>query len=74
MCDNNSSVQISKNSCSTGRTKHVKIKFHFIRKLRQSKEVLFDHYTFKDQITNIFTKSLSKKRFEDLKQKISVCH
>jgi len=35
--------------------------------------VLLDHYTSKD-LDDIFTKSLSKKRSEDFKQKSGVCH
>jgi len=64
MCDNSSSVSISKELVFHSCSKHIKIKFHFIRELQQSKEVLLDHYTFEDQLTNIFNKSPSKKRFE----------
>ena len=33
ICDNSSIVSISKNQVFHGRTKHVKIKFHFIREV-----------------------------------------
>jgi len=74
MCDNSSAISISKNLVFHGHIKNIKIKFHFIIEVQQSKEVLLDHYTSEDQLAEIFTKLLSKEKFEDLKQMIDVCH
>ena len=74
MCDNSSAVSISKNPVFHGLTKHIKIRFHFIREVQQSNEVLLVHCSFKNQLADIFTKSLPKERFEDPRQRISVCH
>ena len=74
MFDNNSAVSISKNPVFHGRTKHITIKFHFIREVQQSNEVLLVHCSSENQLANIFTKSLPKERFEDLRQRIGVCH
>ena len=45
MCDNISAVSILKNPVFHGRTKHIKIKYHFIREVQQSNEVLLVHYS-----------------------------
>ena len=45
MHDNISAVSILKNPVFHGRTKHVKIKYHFIREVQQSNEVLLVHYS-----------------------------
>ena len=74
MCDNNSAVSISKNSVFHGQTKHIKIKFHLIREVQQSNEVLLVHCSSENQLADIFTKSLPKERFEDMRQRISICH
>ncbi|KAL6328763.1 hypothetical protein AAG906_003780 [Vitis piasezkii] len=74
MCDNISAVSISKNLVFHGRTKHIKIKYHFIREVQQSNEVLLVHCSSKNQLADIFTKPLPMERFEALKQKIGVCH
>lgn len=63
-----------KNPVFHGRTKHIKIKFHFIREVQQSNEVLLVHCSSQNQLADIFTKSLPKERFEDLRQRIGVCH
>ena len=74
MCDNISTVLILKNPMFHGRTKHIKIKYHFIREVQQSNEVLLVHCSSENQLADIFTKPLSMERFEALKQKIGVCH
>ena len=74
MCDNISAVSISKNPVFHGRTKHFKIKYHFIREVQQSNEVLLVHCSSENQLADIFTKTLPMERFEALKQKIGVCH
>ena len=65
---------VLKNPVFHDRTKHIKVKLHFIRKVQQSKGVLLDHCTSESQLADIFTKLLPKERFEDLKQRIGVCH
>ena len=72
MCDNNSAVSIS--TKSSFMVELNKIKFHFIREVQQSNEVLLVHCSSENQLADIFTKSLPKERFEDLRQRIGVCH
>jgi len=74
MCDNIFAISTSKNPVFHGRTKHIKIKFHFIREVQQSNEVLIVHCSSENQLADIFTKSLLKERFEILRQRIGVCH
>jgi hypothetical protein len=73
MCDNSYAVSISKNPVFHGRTKHIKIKFHFIREVQQSNEVMLIHCSSEEQLADIFTKPLPKKRFETLRQMIEIC-
>jgi len=44
MCDNSSSASISKNLVFHGHTKHIKIKFHFIRTSTIKKSVAWSLY------------------------------
>ena len=73
MCDNSSTVSISKNLVFHGRTKHIKIKFHFIREVQQSNEVMLIHCSSEEQLADIFTKPLPKERFKTLRQMIGIC-
>ncbi|OMO69325.1 Integrase, catalytic core [Corchorus capsularis] len=72
-CDNQSAVAISKNPVFHGRTKHFKIKFHFIREAQQNNEVSLVHCSSDEQLADILTKALPKGRFEKLREAIGVC-
>ena len=72
--DNSLAISISQNPVFHGRTKHIKIKFHFIREVQQSNKVFVVHCSFENQLAYIFTNSLPKEGFEDLRQRIGVCH
>ena len=67
MHDNISAVSILKNPVFRGLTKHIKIKYHFIREVQQSNEMLLVHCLFENQLADIFTKPLRMERFEALK-------
>lgn len=57
-CDNMSAINISKNLVLHSRTKHIDIRYHFIRELVESGTVQIDHITTENQIADIFTKVL----------------
>lgn len=43
LCDNISAINISKNLVLHARTKHIELKYHFLREKVQSKDVLLEH-------------------------------
>ena len=61
-----------KNPVFHGRTKHIKIKYHFVREAEAEKEVRLVHCNSKDQIADILTKALSKVKFETLRTRLGV--
>lgn len=73
-CDNQSAVAMVKNPVFHGRTKHIKIKYHSIREAQERKEMELMHCNAEDQYVDIFTKSLSKGRFETLRRYLGVSH
>jgi hypothetical protein len=70
--DNQSALKLTTNSVCHARTKHIEIEHHFIREkvLMGSIEVL--EVRSKDNIVDIFTKSLSKGPFEFLREKLGI--
>ena len=54
------------------KTKHIAIKYHFLRELVQDKEVKLDYLNTKEQIIDIFTKPLPKDEFLHLRGKLGV--
>jgi hypothetical protein len=71
-CDNTSAINISKNLVMHTKTKHIAIKYHFLRELVQDKELKLEYVNTKEKITDIFTKPLHKDAFPYLRGKIWV--
>ena len=70
--DNQAAISISNNPVFHGKTKHFKIKYHFLREVQSNKEVVLVHCKTEDQLADILTKALPKSRFEELREKIEV--
>ena len=71
-CDNTSAINISKNPVMHSKTKHIAIKYHFVRELVQDKEIRLEYVHTKEQIADIFTKPLRKDAFLYLRVKLGV--
>lgn len=71
-CDNTSAINISKNLVQHSRTKHIEIRHHFIRELVEDGTLTLEFIHTDDQKADLFTKPLDSKRFEFLRQNISV--
>ena len=71
-CDNTSAINLSKNLVMHTKTKHIVIKYHFLRELVQDKEVRLEYVNTKEQILDIFTKPLPKDSFLYLRGKLGV--
>ena len=71
-CDNTSVINMSKNHVMNTKTKHIEIKYHYLRELVQGKEVKMEYDNTKEQIVDIFTKSLPKDAHECLRGKVGV--
>ena len=65
-CDNTSAISISNNLVMHTKTKHITVKYHYVRELVQDKEVKMEYVNTKEKIVNIFTKTLPKNAHEYL--------
>ena len=71
-CDNTSAINISKNPVMHAKTKHIAIKYHYVRELVEYKQVKMEYIQTKEQIADIFTKTLPKDAYEYLRGKLGV--
>ena len=69
-CDNTSAINISNNLVMHSKTKHIAIKYHFLRELVQDNELRLQYVNTKEQIADIFTKPLPKDAFLYLRGKL----
>lgn len=73
MCDNSSAIKLSKNPVLHGRSKHIDVRFHFLRDLSKDGVVKLVHCGTNDQIADILTKPLRLDVFVRLREKLGVC-
>ena len=71
-CDNTSAINMSKNPIMHSKTKHIPIKYHYLREQVSQKAVRLEYIDTKEHIADIFTKPLPKESFECLRQKTGV--
>jgi hypothetical protein len=71
-CDNTSSISVSKNLVLHSKTKHVPIKYHFLREQVTNKIIQLNYIPSTEHIVDIFTKQLAATPFGYLRQKLGV--
>jgi len=71
-CDNKSTITMTKNHVHHSRTKHIAIKYHFIREAETNMEIRLEYCPTEDQIADTFTKVLPRPRFELLRTMLGV--
>ena len=57
-CDNTSTINISKNLMIHSKTKHIPIKYQFLREQVVEKNIRVEYVGTKEQVADIFTKPL----------------
>ena len=65
-CDNNSTIELSKNHVFYKITKHIDTSFNFIKELVNNKEICLEFCMSEDQLADIFTKPLANDTFQYL--------
>jgi hypothetical protein len=71
-CDNTSAITVSKNPVFHSITKHIPIKYHFLKEQVTNQVVQVHYIPTTEQIAYIFTKPLAKTPFEYLRKKLGV--
>ncbi|XP_048447466.1 secreted RxLR effector protein 161-like [Pyrus x bretschneideri] len=57
-CDNSSAIKLSKNPVLHGRSKHIDVRYHFLRDLTNEGTIDLVYYRSEDQVADIMTKPL----------------
>ena len=70
--DNQSTICLAKNHQVHGRTKHIDIKYHFIRDLVDAGRIKLTYCTSEDMVADMLTKGLRIQQFEKLRRMIGI--
>ena len=69
-CDNQGAIKLVENPLITKYSKHIDIKYHFIRQLYMSRKINVEYCPTNDMIADIFTKPLQATRFQTLREQL----
>ncbi|GKC18666.1 hypothetical protein Tco_1020816 [Tanacetum coccineum] len=63
-CDNQSAIHLSRNAMFHERTKHINVRYHFIKDIMESKEIEVEKIGTKDNAADAFTKVVPGPKFK----------
>jgi hypothetical protein len=71
-CHNPSAIALTKNDTFHQRTKHIDIKFHYVRERYAAGDIILNWVSTVDQQADLLTKMLNTKQFVLLRDKLMV--
>lgn len=71
-CDSSSAIKLSKNSVLHGRSKHIDVRYHFLRDLSKGGVIELVYCRSEDQVADILTKPLKSAVFVKLRRELGV--
>lgn len=72
LCDNNSTIKLSRNPVMHGRSKHIDVRFHFLRDLTRDGAVKLEYCGTNEQVADVMTKPLKLETFEKFRKLLGV--
>jgi len=72
MVDNKPAIALAKNPVLHDRSKHIDVKFHFLRDCVDGGQLVIEFVETGRQLADILTKSLGRPRFSELKKMIGM--
>ena len=70
--DNQSTIHLAKDAKHHGRSKHIDVRYHFVRQYQEDNLVKVRYIPTGENIADMFTKPLSKSVFEKHKHSIGL--
>ena len=72
MVDNQSAIVLAKNPVLHDRSKHIDVKFHFLRNCVDEGQIVIEFVETGRQLADVLTKPLGRLRFTELKEMIGI--
>ncbi|GAA0147838.1 hypothetical protein LIER_36594 [Lithospermum erythrorhizon] len=73
-CDNSSTIKLSKNLVINDRSKHIDVRYHFLRDLSRDGIIALIKCASEVQIADIMTKPLKTEAFQKHRNAMDMCH
>jgi hypothetical protein len=72
LCDYGSAIRMVDNPVEHSRTKHIAIRYHFLRDHQQKGDIEITYVRTKEQLADIFIKPLDEKTFTKLRNELNI--
>ena len=72
MCDNTSTIKLSKNLVLHGHSKHIRVRFHFFRDFTKEETINLLFCGTRNQLADLLTKPLKLEAFRKLQEELGV--
>jgi uncharacterized beta-barrel protein YwiB (DUF1934 family) len=72
LCDNKSVIRMADNPIEHIRTKHIDIRYHFLRDHQQKGDIKITYVSTHNQLADIITKPLYEKTFSKLRNELNI--
>uniref|UniRef100_A0AAV1UZ49 Copia protein n=1 Tax=Peronospora matthiolae TaxID=2874970 RepID=A0AAV1UZ49_9STRA len=70
--DNQGSIALAKNPEFHKRTKHIDIRYHFVREKVESGEVVLEYCPTQDMLADMMTKPIAAVQFENIRDRLGI--
>lgn len=70
--DNSSTIKLTKNHVLHGRSKHIYVRYHFIRELVSEEVISLEYCTTQEQVSDIMIQPVKLDVLERLREKMCV--
>jgi len=74
LVDSTSAISVAKNLVLHSRTKHIDVRFHFLRDHYEKGDIDLIHVVTQNQLADIFSKPLEFSAFVRLRGELGVCY
>jgi hypothetical protein len=72
MIDNVSAINLAKNPIAHGRSKHIELRFHYLREQVNNGNLTLEHCRSEDQVADLFTKVVTVKVFQRVRDQMGI--
>jgi hypothetical protein len=72
LCDNQSCIKMTENPVFHNKSKHIEIRYHYIRDMVQRGVVKLQYVGTAEQVADVLTKPLSRVKFEYFRDKLGI--